>query len=141
MCTERLPTCAPGTKCPLVSSHPVGKRRMAPLSFTISVGCCIIVLGDLDMRCRLSFVLIYVSLLLLVGCGKNFSISHQTTPSLLTPRPMAVRLRPGPMEPSALLRAGVRLGGSPCRGTSPCFPHTIQAGPGGLSPGLMALFG
>src|SRR6266487_1684012 len=86
MCTERLPTCAPGTKCPLVSSHPVGKRRMAPLSFTISVGCCIIVLGDLDMRCRLSFVLIYVSLLLLVGCGKNFSISHQTTPSLLTPR-------------------------------------------------------
>ena len=59
---------------------------MAPLSFTISVGCCIIVLGDLDMRCRLSFVLIYVSLLLLVGCGKNFSISHQTTPSLLTPR-------------------------------------------------------
>src|SRR6266496_2722172 len=86
MCTERLPTCAPGTKCPLVSSHPVGKRRMAPLSFTISVGCCIIVLGALDMRCRLSFVLIYVSLLLLVGCGKNFSISHQTTPSLLTPR-------------------------------------------------------
>src|SRR6266567_8738265 len=86
MCTERLPTCAPGTKCPLVSSHPVGKRRMAPLSFTISVGCCIIVLGDLDIRCRLSFVLIYVSLLLLVGCGKNFSISHQTTPSLLTPR-------------------------------------------------------
>src|SRR6266699_2593067 len=86
MCTERLPTCAPGTKCPLVSSHPVGKRRMSPLSFTISVGCCIIVLGDLDMRCRLSFVLIYVSLLLLVGCGKNFSISHQTTPSLLTPR-------------------------------------------------------
>jgi len=58
---------------------------MAPLSFTILVGCCIIVLGDLDMRCRLSFVLMYVSLLLLVGCGKNFSLSHKTPPSFLTP--------------------------------------------------------
>jgi streptogramin lyase len=37
------------------------------------------------MRCRLSFVLIYVSLLLLVGCGTNFSLSHKTTPSFLTP--------------------------------------------------------
>src|SRR6266567_261833 len=58
---------------------------MAPLAFTLSVGCCIIVLGDLDMRCRLSLVLMYVSLLLLVGCGKNFSLSHKTTPSFLTP--------------------------------------------------------
>src|SRR5713226_5565878 len=58
---------------------------MAPLSFTISVGCCIIALGDLDMRCRLSLVLMYVSLLFLVGCGKNFSLSHKTTPSFLTP--------------------------------------------------------
>src|SRR6266851_4595536 len=58
---------------------------MTPLSFTISVGCCILVLGDLDMRCRLSLVLIYVSLLCLVGCGKNFSISHKTTPSFLIP--------------------------------------------------------
>src|SRR6266567_4225040 len=226
---------------------------MAPLAFTLSVGCCIIVLGDLDMRCRLSLVLMYVSLLLLVGCGKNFSLSHKTTPSfltphtgqtpytlapytefalpqlsekdcasgpqgitvgpdgalwftepeldkigrittqgqvsefalpiarmgpaeitagpdgpsglpsldptrsgaslhrdrspsllcrlLLTPLAMVVGLRPGPMEPSGLLRAGVRLGGSPRRGTSPCFPHTIQAGPGGLSLGTMALFG
>src|SRR6266699_4057721 len=58
---------------------------MAPLAFTLSVGCCIIVLGDLDMRCRLSLVLIYVSLFVLVGCGKNFSLSHKTTPSFLTP--------------------------------------------------------
>ncbi len=58
---------------------------MAPLSFTISVGCCIIVLGDLDMRCRLPLVLIYISLLFLGGCGKNFSLSHKTTPSFLTP--------------------------------------------------------
>src|SRR6266852_3248507 len=59
---------------------------MTPLSFTLSVGCCIIVLGDLDMRCRLSLVLMYVSLFLLVGCGKNFSLSHMTTPSFLTAR-------------------------------------------------------
>jgi len=58
---------------------------MAPLSFTLSVGCCIIVLGDLDMRCRLPLVLIYISLLFLGGCGKNFSLSHKTTPSFLTP--------------------------------------------------------
>jgi len=38
------------------------------------------------MRCRLSLVLIYVSLFLLVGCGKNFSLSHKTTPSFLTAR-------------------------------------------------------
>jgi len=37
------------------------------------------------MRCRLSLVLIYVSLLFLVGCGTNFSLSHKTTPSFLTP--------------------------------------------------------
>ena len=37
------------------------------------------------MRCRLSLVLIYLSLLFLVGCGKNFSISHKTTPTFLTP--------------------------------------------------------
>jgi len=174
---------------------------MAPLSFTILVGCCIIVLGDLDMRCRLSLVLIYVSLLFLVGCGTNFSLSHKTTPSFLTPRteqtpytefalpqlsekdcasgPQGISIgpdgalwftdsadkigrittqgqitefalstwahpmgsRPGPMEPSGLPRAGVRLGRSPRRGTSPYFPHTIQAGPGGLSLGPMALFG
>src|SRR5260221_575648 len=59
---------------------------MTPLWFTLSVGSCILVLGDLDMRCRLSLVLIYVSLFLLVGCGKNFSLSHKTTPSFLTAR-------------------------------------------------------
>src|SRR6266852_2000739 len=59
---------------------------MTPLSFTLSVGCFIIVLCDLDMRCRLSLLLMYVSLFLLVGCGKNFSLSHMTTPSFLTAR-------------------------------------------------------
>src|SRR6266699_1117286 len=60
---------------------------------------------------------------------------------LLTPLAMAVGLRPGPMEPSGLLMAAVRLGGAPRRGTSPCFPHTLQAGLGGLSLGPTALFG